>query len=249
MSLRHHIPPDFPELPKRLADISKEQYVDWRKRMEEWRINLAVATEKYTKEQTSEFLKAHGVDFSKFITQDNLAAASISDYGYGKDLKRFLESLICEINCGSVVPFGWRVELRCLGATSATLCKCDQIVIASRLAKGSTSAVTARKFKATILVEAKAYSGGSNDSKWFQTGGTPEINTHNIYSLKIADPFQIYYLNRAHGSKVGAKTFLDEYEFTVLARGGTVMELKADSVDGHQISNHQGHQFVQLDEI
>lgn len=88
------------------------------------------------------------------------------------------------------------------------------------------------------VVETKTYTGGTNDGAYFQTGGTPAVDSYNVYSLTISNPPQVYYLNR--GASGLSNTWLIDYIKTIPMRGGATVTLTALSLDSQEIKNQDG---------
>jgi hypothetical protein len=87
------------------------------------------------------------------------------------------------------------------------------------------------------VVEQKSYTGGVQDGL-FLVGGTPASDGYNVMSLATGDPAATYRLN-AGTSGIQRVWELDTTR-TIPMRGGSLLGLTSDVVDGLQIANTDG---------
>lgn len=85
------------------------------------------------------------------------------------------------------------------------------------------------------IVEGMMYKNGKLQGDYFYTGGEPNNGTYNIYSIKVSNPPQIYYLNTQ--SQVRHLTFLIDYSAKIKVNAGATIELVGDGQNGIEISN------------
>jgi hypothetical protein len=100
---------------------------------------------------------------------------------------------------------------------------------------GETYGVTLR-FRG--IIEQKSYSGGTNDTAFWQEEGMPAADGLNIYALDISSPRQRFYLNR--GSSAFDRCWVIDYTKTVQASANATVTLTATSIDGVQKRNVDG---------
>jgi hypothetical protein len=87
------------------------------------------------------------------------------------------------------------------------------------------------------VIEQKTYVGGVQDG-FFLTGGTPAADGYNVVSIATGDPAATYRLN-AGTSGIQQVWELDTTR-TITMRGGSLMGLTSDPLDGFQIANTDG---------
>lgn len=185
------------------------------------------------------------------------------------DLSDAFRCLFCGLDCSNVELGGTRWEMPCVppDTGSSSICPCNNPSDQYKTIVGDPAVLYNVTLRFRGFIEPKQYIGGSNDGVWFQTGGIPDPfdpGGYNIYAIETADPPQIYYLNRANATFVGPPyAYAIDYTATIQVRGGSVITVHADSVDGQQISNHTGvvvsgvapdpeaynGQFIQVDVI
>lgn len=145
-----------------------------------------------------------------------------------------------DLICGTVDLDGSRWEMSCTNDTTHIpngLCPClDPHDVVSVLSGNpmTTYNVTLR-FRG--MVELCAYSGGTNDGAFFQTGGAASSPGYNTYALIVSDPPQTYYLNRSH-TFVGQGepyVYAIDYNKTISVKGGATLTLQTRARDGVQL--------------
>lgn len=125
-----------------------------------------------------------------------------------------------------------------VGNVSSTVCTAIPSVSTFTTLVGDASSVYNVTLRFRGVVETKAYTGGTNDGAFFQTGGTPVADNWNIYQLTISNPPQTYYLNR--GTSGLSNTFSMDYTKTLQMAGGATVTLTANSLDNQEIKNQDG---------
>jgi hypothetical protein len=88
--------------------------------------------------------------------------------------------------------------------------------------------------------EPKNYEGGTAASDHFYVGGTEVRSDYNIYSIRVSDPPQTYYLTR-HERKTGHFTFAFDYTAAIEARGGATLTLGLYDHNTKAIANGEQH--------
>jgi hypothetical protein len=86
------------------------------------------------------------------------------------------------------------------------------------------------------VVEVSTYEGGLITG-YLSTGGIPNTRDWNIYELDVNDPPQTYYLNA--GVSGLYNVYVLNYTFNIQITNGSVITLRADSVDSKEITNQQ----------
>jgi hypothetical protein len=139
---------------------------------------------------------------------------------------------------------GLRWELPCKDPRSADVCTCENESVVSSNFGGAAGKLYAATLRLRGVVETKAYDGGSNDGAYFQIGGTPVMDTWNVYRLVVASPNQTYYLNR--GTTGLGRAWAIDYEAAVPIQGGSALTLDSEAFDMHEINNvdDQGNPIV-----
>ena len=135
------------------------------------------------------------------------------------------------------------------GANGPIICSCAFNVITTTTLQGDPSYVYLAVLRFRGIVEGKTYSGGvaggatGINGGMFYTGGAPTTpggyqNVHNIYSLTISSPSQIYYLNYQPVGYVDHTVFQIDYTVAIPMAGGATVTLTADSGgDSSEIAN------------
>jgi len=90
------------------------------------------------------------------------------------------------------------------------------------------------------LTEPKDFSGGTVVENHFQLGGTPGTNDYNMYTVEVADPLEVYTLNR-NEMGVGHYTFVVDYTVTIPIRGGAEVRLAMRDPNNIAIANPGGN--------
>jgi hypothetical protein len=131
---------------------------------------------------------------------------------------------------------GLRWELRCEpGGSPRIACGTTPKAIVAATLRGSQDQHYLVELRFRGVVEEKSYTGGSNDGAHWQIGGAPERDPYNVYSLRISDPPQMFYLNR--GRSFRSECLQIDYTKSIEMRGGTSVELIAESIDNQEIVN------------
>ncbi len=86
------------------------------------------------------------------------------------------------------------------------------------------------------VVEARPYSGGSNDGAYWQVGGTVPGSSSGWNQYKLTVGSQVFYLNRTTTANDLALHAID-YTKTITIVAGDLVTLFADAVNGGEISN------------
>jgi hypothetical protein len=143
--------------------------------------------------------------------------------------------------CGDVKPApgaslsGLRWEVPCR-ASAGSGCNADDPAPVTADMNGEPGVVYRVTLRFRGVVEQKTYDGGSDDGAFWQEGGTPAADPHDIYKLEISAPPQVYYLNR--GSSGGDATHPIDYTKTLRIATGARVTLTAAVIDGAQLGNH-----------
>lgn len=90
------------------------------------------------------------------------------------------------------------------------------------------------------LTEPKDFTGGTVVENHFQLGGTPGTNDYNTYTIEVADPLEVYTLNR-NEMGVGHYTFVVDYTVTIPIRGGAEVRLAMRDPNNNAIANPGGN--------
>jgi hypothetical protein len=83
------------------------------------------------------------------------------------------------------------------------------------------------------VVEQKSYTGGSNDSLYWQVGGSPVADSYNVYALTISSPPQTFYINR--GTSGLLVCFAIDYTQTVTINAGATVTLSCTTMDNREV--------------
>ena len=104
---------------------------------------------------------------------------------------------------------------------------------------GDPSVVYDVEIRIRGLTEPKDFTGGEVQADHFQIGGTPGSNDYNIYSVEVADPLEVYTLNR-NEMGTGHYTFVVDYTVTIPIRGGAEVRLAMRDPNNIAIANPGG---------
>lgn len=128
---------------------------------------------------------------------------------------------------------GARIELPCTAVTSSVACVASQVskTFAFEGQLGTSYDVTLR-FRG--VVEENAYSCAAKVGS-FCSGGSPVVAGWNVFSIKVGDPAQIYYLNAGTAGVLHCWPL--DYQATIPIKGGAAIELAGDAIDGQQVRN------------
>lgn len=111
----------------------------------------------------------------------------------------------------------------------------------STIMGGTTGVPYGVRLRFIGAIEQKTYTGGSNPESMFYIGGTPAVDNSNLYRLKITypgDADQLYYLNAGVSGAPRAWPLDVTRDFVI--KGGSTVELFADSIDNLQAYNTTG---------
>lgn len=153
----------------------------------------------------------------------------------------------CFIHTTSVDPYinqvnaslaGLYWALPSLGNASPDAIFCASSTSASAIIIGQPGATYNVTLRFRGVVEQKTYTGGTNDGAFYQIGGTPAVDTYNIYSLAISNPAQTVYLNR--GSSGQTRSYGIDYTKTIQMATGATVTLLSQSIDSQEIKNKDG---------
>jgi hypothetical protein len=136
----------------------------------------------------------------------------------------------CEPRRAAAALDGLRWELPCQSDSSQSAL-CDTLPMTS-VTTVLTAAPSSRflvELRFRGVVETKSYVGGTNEGVHWQVGGTPASDTFNVYTSRITDPPQVYYLNG--GGSFGPAVSRIDYTKVVEIGGGAKIELVAESID------------------
>jgi len=129
---------------------------------------------------------------------------------------------------------GLRWEIPCGADLGGMVCAADNAVdqVATITGTASDHFTVALRFRG--VVETKAYTGGTVDG-YFNTGGTDNGDSFNVYSLKVSSPAQTYFVNM--GVSNIYHCFPLDYMESIPMDGGATVTLGAMPIDGHEIEN------------
>lgn len=91
-------------------------------------------------------------------------------------------------------------------------------------------------------VETRQYTGGEvMDYPHFYKGGTPTSlkNRHNIYTLTISNPPQVYHMNHSDSSDVLERIQFNGQVIEVQIASDATVSMKADTIDGGEVAPSQ----------
>ena len=135
------------------------------------------------------------------------------------------------------------------GSEGPVILNCSNKIITATLLTGDPSYTYSVTLRFRGVMEGKTYTGGiaggatGINGGMFYTGGTPAGGggyqaVHNIYSLTISSPSQIYYLNYQPVGYTDHTVFEADYTVTIPIAGGATVTLTADSGgDSEEIAN------------
>ena len=149
---------------------------------------------------------------------------------------------------------GYRWELPCADPSQRDTCPWDPSLLEGAVKDptvtlhretlvvfgGDPSIVYDVEIRIRGLTEPKDFSGGTVLENHFQLGGTPGTNDYNTYTIEVADPLEVYTLNR-NEMGVGHYTFVVDYTVTIPIRGGAEVRLAMRDPNDIAIANPGGN--------
>jgi hypothetical protein len=102
---------------------------------------------------------------------------------------------------------------------------------------GSPDVTYAVALRVRGVVEPKNFTGGTVEQEHFQSGGSPQADDYNFYSIKVSDPAGTYTVNR-HEKKTSHFVFPLDYTVTIPIRGGATVTVGAYDRNDISIANH-----------
>lgn len=128
---------------------------------------------------------------------------------------------------------GSRVELPCAGVISSSLCNAGTSSKSFPF-EGKSGVSYDLTLRIRGVVEQNGYTCVVK-TDYFCTGGAPAGAGWSVFSVKVADPPQTYYLNAGAAGILHAWPL--DYQATITVKGGALVQLSGDSIDGQQLRN------------
>jgi hypothetical protein len=132
---------------------------------------------------------------------------------------------------------GLRWELPCAGAHAGDGCATGATVRTALTLPGDPATTFDATLRFRGVVELVRVDGGTG-SEHFREGGALETVGYNAYSLEVASPQAVYFLNA--GQSGPRRTFPVDYTRTIPLRGGSLLTLVANPRDGAELINTDG---------
>jgi hypothetical protein len=132
---------------------------------------------------------------------------------------------------------GLRWELPCVGVHSGDGCATGPAVRNTLTLAGSPELTYDATLRFRGVVEVVRVDGGVG-SGYFRVGGALESVGYNAYSLQVAAPSAVYYLNA--GQSGPRRCYAIDYVQTISLQGQSTLTLGADPRDGFEIVNTDG---------
>ena len=145
---------------------------------------------------------------------------------------------------GQLSGLSWMFPCFPAGGVPGQYCQCsntpDFTISNSTTLDGAPSTSYSVTIRIRGVFETKAYTGGTTDGEFWQTGGSPDATVQNWYQLTISDPAQTYYINAGWaGAPVHNNTvYVVDYEKTLTIASGAVVTLAANTgTDQYEAEN------------
>jgi len=124
-------------------------------------------------------------------------------------------------------------------ATNGTGCNCVDPAPVSTIIRGTAGISYDVTLRFRGVIEQQVYVGGTNDGAFWQIGGAPFNDGHNVYRLQVSSPAQTFYLNRGVSSN-STRCWPVDYTKTLRLAAGATVTLTAQVIDGAEITNNDG---------